>query len=339
MSAPRISSPPCRTALMCALASYLDSAALAMAYECASSGKKGRMVALSQVLWVAGGLSVAGASVLMVLTGNPGTLGARVLLLWVVLAALIVLALRSLLPESLEWETAVSKTAVRHPIFTSNAVRFERLGQVFRRPLISAVLALGLYYSMWTVGVTIYTRYGAYIWTTMTSENIYQSVLPSAAAARLASFTHFSALGLTSGLVASLVFTSVVDTKWRRLCTGTGTILIIVGWVPLALAGASEASVLSVVFLVTIGSSFAGEPLYKVWAQEHSPTLLRGTSQGITMASARIVAAVLAGSALALLKMDPSVVFVGIFVCAIGAGVIWLVWAPRLPRAQDFAES
>jgi len=89
------------------------------------------------------------------------------------------------------------------------------------------------------------------------------------------------------------------------------------------------------VFLFGVGTSFAGETLYKVWSQELVPTLLRGTSQGIMMAFARVVAAVLAFVVPPMLAAAPAVVFGGIFAFALVSAAIWLFWIPRLPRAVE----
>ncbi|MBT2226888.1 hypothetical protein [Nonomuraea sp. NEAU-A123] len=111
--------------------------------------------------------------------------------------------------------------------------------------------------------------------------------------------------------------------------------LILLGWAPIALIGVSQTAVLAIAFLFGIGSQFAGEPLYKVWSQELVPTLLRSTSQGLTMAVARVVAALLAIIAPTLLLTHPRPLFVAVFVLAAVAVAIGQFWVPRLPRARD----
>lgn len=41
--------------------------------------------------------------------------------------------------------------------------------------------------------------------------------------------------------------------------------------------------------LFGIGAALAGEPFYKTWSQELFPTLLRGTAQGLTFGTARVI--------------------------------------------------
>lgn len=294
--------------------------ALAMANEVAPRAKKGRMVVLSQLQWT---LGIATVQLAVSQVGHLGVTGGRILFSGLAVLAVVVLALRFALPESEEWLAARREAdEARQRGESAGTVRFEHLTQVFRRPVLWAVLATAVYYATWNVGASINGKYGSYIWTQLAGGDVE-------AYARLA----LVALPLT--FLASLLFMGVVDTRWRWPFTAIGSVLIILGWAPLALWGPSQQAMVALVFLFGIGSCFAGEPLYKVWSQELIPTLLRGTSQGVTMAVTRVIAAVLAFVVPPLLATDPAVVFVGIFAFALVSSAVWLFWVPRLPKAVD----
>lgn len=295
--------------------------ALAMANEVAPRRKKGRMVVLSSLLW---SLGIASVQLVVSQVGHLGATGGRILFGGLAVLALLVVALRFVLPESAEW-LAARRQADEAKRDGAGVVRFERLAQVFRRPVVLTVLATGVFYASWNVGASIQGKYGSYIWTKLAGGDVE-------------AFAGYSLLVLPFIFAAGLLFMAVVDTRWRRPVTAVGTVLVVLGWAPLAFAGPSSTSVLAMVFLFGIGSAVAGEALYKVWSQELIPTLLRGTSQGVTMGVTRVVAAVLAFVVPPLLATSPSVVFVGIFIFALVSAAVWLFWIPRLPKADDIEE-
>lgn len=288
---------------------------LAMANESAPQGKKGRMVVLASLMWT---LGIASVQLVLSLVGNMGATGARILFAELLVTAVIVLLLRLTIPESAEWVEARTRAA-ELPTEGKTGSTFDHLGQLFRRPVVFTVLASGLFYASWNVGASINGKYAGYMWTKL-------------AGGDLATFSRYSLIALPLTFVASLLFMRIVDTKWRRLAIGAGSVLIVLGWFPLAFFGATQASLLAVVFVFALGSCFAGESLYKVWSQELIPTLLRGTSQGVTMAFTRIIAAVLALVVPSILAGNPAIVFTGIFVFAVVSIAIGLFWVPRLPK-------
>jgi MFS transporter, SP family, inositol transporter len=294
--------------------------ALAMANEVAPRQKKGRMVVLSSVMW---SLGIASVSLVVSVVGHLGVTGGRILFGGLVVVAVVVLALRFALPESEEWLAARRQADdARRRGESVGAVRFDHVAQVFRRPVVWAVLGTAVYYASWNVGASINGKYGNYIWTQLAGGDVED-------------FARLALILLPLTFATDLLFMRVVDTRWRRPFTAIGTVLSILAWAPLAFWGASQATMVALVFLFGVGASFAGESLYKVWSQELVPTLLRGTSQGVTMAFTRVIAAVLAFIVPPLLATDPAVVFVGIFVFAIVSAGVWLFWIPRLPKAVD----
>jgi len=291
--------------------------ALAMANEVAPPRKKGRMVVLSSLMW---SLGIASVQLVVSIVGHLGETGGRILFGGLVVVALVVLALRFAIPESEEW-LAARREADATPR-QLGSVRFDQVAQAFRRPIVWTVLATALYYASWNVGASINGKYGSYIWTKLAGGDVEQ-------------FARLSLILLPLGFATGLLFMRVVDTRWRWSFTAIGTVMIVLGWAPLAFWGPSQPAMIALVFLFGVGTSFAGETLYKVWSQELVPTLLRGTSQGIMMAFARVVAAVLAFVVPPMLAAAPAVVFGGIFAFALVSAAIWLFWIPRLPRAVE----
>ena len=287
---------------------------LALANEAAPKAKKGRMVVLASLMWT---LGIASVQLVLSLVGHLGATGARILFAELLVTTVIVLLLRLTIPESAEWTEARNRAA-QAPKVTSNET-FNHLGQIFRRPVVFTVVATGLFYTAWNVGASIQGKYGGYMWTKLAGGDIE-------------TFSRFSLLALPVTFAGSLLFMRLVDTKWRRVSIIVGSVLILLGWFPLAFFGATQAALLAMVFVWGLGSCFAGEALYKVWSQELVPTLLRGTGQGLTMFFARVVAAILALVVPTILAGNPSVVFVGIFVFAVVSVVIGRFWMPRLPK-------
>ncbi len=91
----------------------------------------------------------------------------------------------------------------------------------------------------------------------------------------------------------------------------------------------------AMMLLFAFGANFSGAIMYKVWSQELVPTLLRSTSQGLTIAFARLLAALFAFVTPALLTTDSTLSFGLFFAFAAIAGAIGLFWVPRLPMASD----
>ncbi|WP_190813956.1 MFS transporter [Saccharopolyspora pogona] len=294
--------------------------ALALANEVAPRRRKGRMVSLSQAQWV---LGIASVQLVVSFVGHLGVTGARIVFWGLVGVAVLVLLLRISLPESQEWLSA-RRAADGAGATAPSVVRWGQLRQIFRRPVVFAVLGTGIFYALWNVGASINGKYQSYLWTKVAGGGVE-------------TISRLALIALGISFLASVLFMAIVDTRWRRVFATVGSVIILVSWAPLAFFGASQVTILFVVFLFGLGSSFAGEPLYKVWAQELIPTLLRGTTQGMTMAFTRVIAATLALVVPAMLATTPRTVFTGIFVCAIISTIVGLVWIPRLRKAEDAA--
>ncbi len=89
-------------------------------------------------------------------------------------------------------------------------------------------------------------------------------------------------------LAAALIFMRIVDRPSRRHWIMFGTICHLSAFALPAVAGVGIPSLIGLQLLFSIGASFSGTAIYKVWSQELVPTLLRSTARGLTIASARL---------------------------------------------------
>jgi inositol transporter-like SP family MFS transporter len=288
---------------------------LAMINEQAPEGKKATLVVFSSVLW---NIGIAVTMLLSAVLSGLGATGGRVLFGYLVVVALIVLGLRLTMRESAEWQVA------RQAVEVGEAVRFRDLAQLVRPPLLIGLLATGLYYAMWNVGANTMGQFGSFLYVNVGGGDV-------------ATYSLVSTIGLGVGLAAGFVFMRFVDTAARPHMFAAGSAIIVLAWIFPLVAGFNEFSLLATLLLSGLGSSFAGETLYKVWSQELFPTLLRGTAQGATIAFGRVAASLVGFGTPALASASPALTFTGVALLAAFAGAIGLLWIPRIPGARQLA--
>lgn len=288
---------------------------LAMINEQAPEGKRATLVVFSSVLW---NIGIAVTMLLSAVLSGLGATGGRVLFGYLVVVALVVLGLRWTMRESAEWQAA------RQAVEVGEAVRFRDLAQLVRPPLLIGLLATGLYYAMWNVGANTMGQFGSFLYVNVGGGDV-------------ATYSLVSTIGLGIGLAAGFVFMRFVDTAARPHMFAAGSAIIVLAWIVPLLTGFNEFSLLATLLLSGLGSSFAGETLYKVWSQELFPTLLRGTAQGSTIAFGRVAASLVGFGTPALASASPALTFTGVALLAALAGAIGLLWIPRLPGARQLA--
>jgi inositol transporter-like SP family MFS transporter len=292
---------------------------LALINEEAPAGQKGKMVVFSNMLWLAGIVAVV---ILSSVVGSWGVLGGRIMFGHLLLVAIVVLVLRFTLCESAEWLAA--RRAADAPD-GAETIHFSRAGQLFRAPVVFTVIALGLYYATWNLGASTLGSFGTFLWTNLTGGGV-------------AEFSQLTLLGLPIGFIAGLIFMRVVDRPARRAWFVAGSLLILVAWALPVLLGANRFTLVAVLLVSGLGNAFAGEAIYKVWSQELVPTLLRTTAGGLTMAFARVVAALAAFVTPTIALASPQLLFGLLLGFTAIATVIGLFWVPRLPQARQLEE-
>ncbi|MER6989032.1 MFS transporter [Saccharopolyspora hirsuta] len=290
-------------------------ASLALINEESPDGHKGKMVIFSNILWIGGIVAAMGLSAVV---GSWGVLGGRIMFAHLLVVAIVVLVLRFTLRESAEWVAARSAAA-------AGGIQFSRIGQLFRAPVVFAVVALGLYYAAWNLGASTMGSFGTFLWTNLTGGEV-------------AEYSRLSLLGLPVGFLAGLVFMRVVDRPARYAWFAGGSALILVAWALPALFGANRFTLVAVLLLSGLGNAFCGEGIYKVWSQELIPTLLRTTATGLTIAFARVIAALAAFVTPAIALANPALLFWLLLAFTAAANAIGLFWVPRLPKARELED-
>ena len=172
---------------------------LALINEEAPPGEKGKMVTFSGLLWLAGIVAVLVASSIV---GSWGALGGRIMFAHLFIVAVVVLILRATLRESAEW--AAARQAVDTGAADAGAelgaetIHFSRVGQLFRPPIVFAVVALGLYYATWNIGASTLGSFGTFLWTNLTGGDVAQ-------------FSQLLLLGFPIGFLSNGATTAVAD--------------------------------------------------------------------------------------------------------------------------------
>ena len=287
---------------------------LALIAEESPEGMKGRLVVFSALLWLVG---IVATVILTVIFSPLGPLGARILYGHLLLVAVVVVILRLGLSESTEW-TVVKQAKVEG----DDAIRFSAIPQLFAPPLLFTVLALGLYYALWNLAANTFGQFGAFIFV-----NVAHSTVQLQSLISLASFP--------IGIICALLFMRFVDKPSRMAWFTFGTICYAIAFGVPALLGGSVLTLSVTLLLVGIGAAFSGEVVYKVWSQEMVPTLLRSTAQGVTIALARITAALFAFITPALIVANNQLFFGLLFALSVVSGLMGLFWITRLPKARE----
>jgi MFS transporter, SP family, inositol transporter len=292
---------------------------LALINEEAPDGQKGKMVIFSNMLWLGG---IVAAVLLSSVVGSWGVPGGRIMFAHLFIVAIVVLVLRFTLRESAEWLAA--RTAADAPD-GAETIHFSRVGQLFRAPVVFTVVALGLYYATWNLGASTMGSFGTFLWTNLTGGGV-------------AEFSQLALIGLPIGFVAGLIFMRVIDRPARQVWFVGGSVLILVAWALPALFGGNRFTLVAVLLLSGLGNAFCGEAIYKVWSQELVPTLLRTTAGGLTMAFARVIAALAAFVTPTIALANPALLFWLLLGFTVVANAIGLFWVPRLPKARQLED-
>lgn len=286
---------------------------LALIAEEAPEGMKGRLVAFSGFLWFIG---IIATEILKVIVGPLGALGARILYAHLLVVAVVVLVLRLGLSESREWTAAQ-----RAKVAGDNEIRFSDIPHLFSPPLLFTVLALGLYYGSWEMTGNTFSQFGTYIWVNLAGGTVQGQAMVGLAL-------------LPIGIGGALLFMRIVDRPSRRIWFAIGTSCHILAFAIPAVAGLSIPTMVAMMLLFAFGANFSGSIMYKVWSQELVPTLLRSTVQGLTIAFARLAAALFAFVTPALLTANSSLTIRLLLAFAVISAAIGLFWVPRLAQAK-----
>lgn len=302
---------------------------LATISEAAEDHNRGRLIAFTNLLWLAG---IVGNGILAAIFGNAGRVGAQILFLHVAVVAAVVLVLRLTLPESARWLAARDER--RRGIHTVRADKAS-VRHLLRAPFVVPFVALIVFTSLTNLVGNTFGQYSTYLLVT------YGGVSVSAAAL-------VSLPALPVILIGMLWFMRIADKPVRFRYFQIGAFFYVAGPLVTAVFGVSAISMMIATILNAVGAAFAFEGIARVWTQEQFPTLLRSTATGSIMSVARLGAALLAlftPTLVASIGVNAFYLMLAIL-SGIGLAVAWVVFRTRdqidefgLETAPDFEGS
>jgi Sugar phosphate permease len=291
---------------------------LATISEEAPEGAAGKLISFSHLLWMIG---MATTMLIQVFIGGMGVTGARILYAHLLIVSVVVLALRMRLPESSKWLAAQRRNEIA---VQDDRVDTASLKQLVRKPWVLPLVMTSLFYSLVNIAANTSGQFSSYIYV-----NVAGSTVRTASMISLAT--------LVVAFIMTFVLMRIVDTRHRMKVFAACALINTGAFLIPALFGIVVPTLALSGLLATIGGAIAGEPMFKVWAQELFPTMLRGTAQGIGIAFTRIVAAIVALWTPLVLEAGPRTLYFFIAaVVGIGCGIGYFVLG-RMPKAEEIA--
>lgn len=291
----------------------------ALIAEVAPPGRRGRFLTATGLLWLVGALV---PDLIAIGVGGFGELGGRILYAHLAIVALIVLVLRRSTSESPEWMLRHSAAQhAREGIDDETGTRItpERLPDLFRRPLAVVVLVTGAVLALATLATNTFQQFGTYMLVDLAGASVPEAAL-------------VSLLAVPVSVAAAVVLMRVADHPGRRAWVVVGAIAAPSAFVVPLLFEISLGSFAVAVALLTIGATFCGEGIYKVWVPEMIPVLLRSTVQGFAFGVVRIIAGAVAIVTPLLLGAGITPIFLALATTSIIGGALAVFAVPRLQR-------
>ncbi|MGB2765492.1 MAG: MFS transporter [Propionicimonas sp.] len=290
---------------------------LATIAESSDDHNRGKIIGLSNMLWLVG---IIFAVAIATFFGGLGRLGGQLLFGQVAVVAALVLIARFSIPETPSWLKANGREPGTGSTPAKVSVR-ELVSGSYARPFFGL---LG-FYALTNLAANTQGQFTTYLWVNVVGIDVQLASLIG-----LLSFPVFILFGLW--------FMKIVDGKHRFVYFTFGAIAYAASYFIPALLGFSFATMLTYTLLNGIGGAFAFEGIMKVWTQESFPTMIRSTAQGTILAVARFAAALLASVTPMLINNGPQALFAGLgAVVTVGVLIAWLVFhkAPRNQFATD----
>jgi inositol transporter-like SP family MFS transporter len=259
---------------------------LALVGEFSPDKARGKLLGLTQVAWSLGPIVVF---VLAFLLAPLELLGIRIVIGHLFVVAIVTWALRRGMVESARWAAASGAANVERssdpdaqPVeapVPGNPLSGNRLSSLFSGPNLSALIWTATIYIFWGLAAGTYGIFLPFILKTLGAQSQASSVAMSCL-----SFV------LTAAAVI-FIFMPFSDRSHgaRRLLWGVGALMQVAAFALLLILPFTVPVALANITLFGLGGALAGEPFYKTWSQELFPTLLRGTAQGLTFGTARVV--------------------------------------------------
>lgn len=301
---------------------------LAMIAEEAPEGARGRLVSFSHILWLVG---ILAAQLLGIIVGNMGQTGGRALYVHLTVVAIVTMVLRARLPESHLWAAAHQGDPALAPAATGggpgqaapgDSLDLGTLKQLLRGPFLAPMLAVALFYALVNIGANTGGQFNTYMYVNLAGSTV-----------QLASTVSFITFGIAFG--ATYLLMRIVDGSNRMRWFTVMAVFYTAGYLVPAILGVHLWTLVTMGVVGSIAGAIAGEPMFKIWAQELFPTVYRSTAQGVMIAITRVVAAVVALWTPTLLDSSPSLLFFFVAACIACGALIGIFWINRYPRVAD----
>ncbi len=239
---------------------------LALVGEFAPAKARGKLLGLTQVAWCLGPVIVLWLAFGL---APLGLLGIRIVFLHLFVVAIVTWALRRGLTESARWkEAAKAPRAARQQVRT-----------LFSGAHLRALVWTATIYLFWNLAAGTAGIFNPYIIRKLDAGSQAISVaLPSAAF-------------LIMLVVTVVVFMRYSDRsmRTRKVLWGIGAVMQICAYGMFLVLPFNIPVIFANIVGFAAGAALAGEAFYKVFSQELFPTILRGTAQGFTFGTARVV--------------------------------------------------
>lgn len=279
---------------------------LATIAEAASDKNRGKIIGLSNLLWLVG---ISTTMAISAVVGGWGQLGAQIMYLHVGVVAAALLILRWSIPESPMW--LLARDEKRQGAATIRAQHASYKDLLHGRYL-WPFLALCLFYTLTNLAANTGGQFGTYVAVNVVGITVETNSL-------------WNLLLMPVGVLSGLLFMKMVDTSRRMMVFVIGALFFSGGFLTPVLLHFSHVSWFCFLFFTAIGSGMAFEGIMKVWSQESFPTMLRSTAQGAIVGVARLSCAILAFMTPLLLDAGPVALYSLLsFMVASGMFIGWL---------------
>jgi inositol transporter-like SP family MFS transporter len=250
---------------------------LALVGEFAPAKARGKLLGFTQVAWCLGPSVVLWLAMgLALYSKHVSPLGLweqRILFLHLFVVTLITWALRRGLAESARWKAAAS-------------VGKEQVKALFSPANIRAMVWTGVIYLFWNLTAGTNGAFGAYF------NHVLLGGQEASDTTKQAIGTGLTSLSFLCTMIGTVfIFMPFSDRSFhaRKWLWGIGAVMQISAWGMLMFVPYTVPTVFANTIMYGVGAAFAGEAFYKVFSQELFPTMHRGTAQGITFGTARLL--------------------------------------------------
>ncbi|QYN18784.1 MFS transporter [Amycolatopsis sp. DSM 110486] len=286
---------------------------LAVLSERAPEGTQGRLVAFTHVMWTIG---VVIATLLGFAVSGLGVPGISLIFGILAVLAVATFVFRSFYPPFRRLE---QEAQVRYTTAGVDPDKALPVGALLRNRTSLLLIALtALFYLFFTLVANTFGSFKTYFLVTVggTTQTVATGL----------------SFGTTLvGLVGTIVFTRIADTKWRSRFFATGVVVFIACQLLIAVTGGVVLpAMIAALVLYNVSFPFVGEALYKIWTQESFPVNARATVQGFTIAIARFIAAAFALVTPALIAWSPAGLYYLLAVFALVSGLVGTLIIRRL---------